>query len=294
MSATNLPEATAEAKIRLQKQICELGLPGELADDIIGHHTLVNYNKGAMVFLQGSPAEVLFYVITGLVKVYCPRSNGTRILIKLAGPGDLVGYADCVDARGRRAQIFEVEALTKSSVALFTREHILKILNTLERTVLLQVIERLNTAWSSMAHWFGTFLAMSFKERLEIVLNELATKFGVRESRGILLTPEMAHADFADMIGSSRPMVTRLMADMTKQGLLLRQGKRFILCDPSANGQIHESGKRAPVSPGGNPLNGASQDGSRAGSSQALARKPVGNRPRLSLAPAAHIKRIVN
>ena len=76
---------------------------------------------------------------------------------------------------------------------------------------------------------------MSFKERLELVFKELARKFGVHDSRGILLTPELAHADFADMIGSSRPMVTRLMANMTKQGLLLRQGKRFILCQPWAN-----------------------------------------------------------
>jgi hypothetical protein len=46
------------------------------------------------------------------------------------------------------------------------------------------------------------------------------------------LTPELVHADFADMIGSSRPMVTRLMAEMTKRGLLLREGKRLILRDP--------------------------------------------------------------
>ncbi len=233
MSTGNLPGVTVEAKTRLQKQICELGLPPEVAEEVIGHHTLVNYNRGATVVQQGSPAEVLFYVISGLLKVYCPRPNGIRILVKLCGPGDVVGYVDYVDAKGHHAQIFEVEALTKSSVALFTREHILKILSRLEQPVLLRAIERLNTAWSSMAQWFGTFLGMSFKERLEVVLSELAMKFGVRDSRGILITPELAHADFADMIGSSRPMVTRLMAEMSKEGRLLREGKRLILCDPS-------------------------------------------------------------
>ena len=100
MSATNLAKANPEAKANLQRQIREFGLPPELAQDIIDHHTLLNYNKGAMVVLQGSPADVLFYVITGLVKVYCPRPDGTRILIELAGPGDFVGYADYVDSRG--------------------------------------------------------------------------------------------------------------------------------------------------------------------------------------------------
>ena len=63
MSAAKLPEAINEAKERLQKQICELRLPSELADDLIGHHTLVNYNKGAMVVLQGSPADVVFCLL---------------------------------------------------------------------------------------------------------------------------------------------------------------------------------------------------------------------------------------
>jgi CRP-like cAMP-binding protein len=229
MGRSNQSDATVEAKTRLRKHIHELGLPPEVAEDILSHHTLMTYNKGATVVLRGSPAEVLFYVVTGLLKVYCPRPNGTRILVKLIGPGDLAGYADYMDARGYRAQIFEIDALTKSSVALFTREHILKILSRLEQSVLLRAIERLNTAWSSMAQWFGTFLGMSFQERLELVLNELAMRFGVRDSRGILLTPELAHADFADMIGSSRPMVTRLIAEMSKRGLLLREGKRLIL-----------------------------------------------------------------
>jgi len=75
---------------------------------------------------------------------------------------------------------------------------------------------------------------MSFRERLEVVLNELGAKFGVRDTRGILLMPELAHADLAEMIGSSRPMVSRLIAEMTEEGLLLRQCKQFILLEALA------------------------------------------------------------
>jgi Crp-like helix-turn-helix domain len=89
-----------------------------------------------------------------------------------------------------------------------------------------------------MALRFVTFLGMSFKERLELVLKDLSSRFGARDTRGILLTPELAHADFADMIGSSRPMVTRLVAEMTNEGLLSRQGKRFVLHEPLADDQV--------------------------------------------------------
>lgn len=247
-----------------------------------------------MVVVQGSPADVVFYVISGLVKVYCPRLDGTRVLIKLAGPGDLVGYADYLDVRGHRAQIFEAQSLTKSSAALLTREHISNILSKLEGPVLLQVIERLNTVWSSMAQWFATFLGMSFKERLELVLRELATKFGVHDSRGVMLTPELAHSDFADMIGSSRPMVTRLMAEMIKQGFLLRQGKRLILCDSPAHHpeRSHESEKSMAAAgpPGTNGLVHDSRTGSPRKSSPTRSSRTFG----LGLAAQANAKRIAH
>src|SRR5258708_10914039 len=233
----NLSETGSEARSRFEMQLGELGIPAKFVDEIMGHHTLVNYNKGSMIFLQGSPADLLFWVFTGLVKVYCPRSDGTRIMVKLAGPGDLIGHVDCIDSRGRRAQVFEVEALTKCSVALFTRDHVIKLLQSLDHAGLLQMIERLNTAWSSMAQWFGTFLGMSFRERLEVVLTELGAKFGVRDTRGGLLMPELAHADLADMIGSSRPMGSRLIAEMTEERFLLRQGKQVILLESFSVGK---------------------------------------------------------
>src|SRR6266852_3818622 len=239
----NPPETATDATRRLEMRLGDFGVPGKFVDEIIGHHTVVNYNKGSMVFLQGSPADVMFLVLAGLVKVYCPRPDGTRILVKLAGPGDLIGHVDYIDSRGRRAQVFEVEALTKCSVALFTREHVIKLLQSLDHAALLQMIERLNTAWSSMAQWFGTFLGMSFRERLEVVLDELGAKFGVRDTRGILLMPELAHADLADMIGSSRPMVSRLIAEMTEERFLLRQGKQFILLESFSVGKSDSPGQ---------------------------------------------------
>jgi len=81
-------EPATDATRRLEMRLGDFGIPGKFTDEIIDHHTVVNYNKGSMVSLQGSPADVMFWVLAGLVKVYCPRPDGTRILVKLAGPGE--------------------------------------------------------------------------------------------------------------------------------------------------------------------------------------------------------------
>jgi CRP/FNR family transcriptional regulator, cyclic AMP receptor protein len=238
----NAADLAIEAKFRLESQLLDFQVPPKFIEDAVDHHTLVKYDKGAVVFSQGSPADLVYWVVAGLVKVYAPRPDGNRILIKLAGLGDIVGHVDYLDQRGRHAQVFEVEALTKCSVALLTREYVLKLLGSLDHASLLALIQRLNTAWSSLAQWFATFLGMSFRERLEVTFRELGAKFGISDSRGVLLMPELSHADLADMIGSSRPMVSRLITDMTEEKLLSRQGKQFVLHRSLANEKSQEDG----------------------------------------------------
>jgi hypothetical protein len=87
----------------------------------------------------------------------------------------------------------------------------------------------MNTAWSSWVGAFASFLGLSFRDRLELVMRELGTKFGIQDKEGILLGLDPAHADLAEMIGSSRPMVSRLMSELISEGEIGRPGKRYIL-----------------------------------------------------------------
>src|SRR5579875_1943191 len=219
----------AQGQNRLLMLLEQCGLPKQAISALVGRHTLVRYPKGSPLFLQGSPADVIFAVFSGLVKVYCPRAEGSRILVELAGPGDLVAYADFLDGSSQRSQVFEAHALTSCSVALFTRQHVLKMLRGLDQAVLLRLLERVNSLWSAVVHRYAMFLSMSLRERLEMVLADLGARFGVNDSRGILLTPELAQEELAEMIGSARPMVSKLLTEMSERGVIARQGRRYVL-----------------------------------------------------------------
>jgi hypothetical protein len=62
-----------------------------------------------------------------------------------------------------------------------------------------------------------------------MVLADLGSRFGVQEARGILLTPELAQEELAEMIGSSRPMVSKLLGEMAERSMIACQGRRYIL-----------------------------------------------------------------
>jgi len=222
-------QITAQAQEKLTARLLSLGMPRPAATTLLERHMLLRYPKGAELFTKGSPADVVFAVISGVVKVVSVRPGSDRVLVELAGTGDLVGYADFADTRGERSQLFGAQALTNSCVALFTRHHIAEVLKGLDPETLIKIASALNTMWSSVTYRYASFLGMSLRKRLEFVLNELAERFGLPDARGTLLLPELAQEELAEMIGSSRPMVSKLLTEMTARGMLIRSGRRHIL-----------------------------------------------------------------
>jgi biotin operon repressor len=67
--------------------------------------------------------------------------------------------------------------------------------------------------------------------------------------------PELSHDDLAEMIGSSRPMVSKLIADMSKEGSLVRgEKRRYILrAQPERATAIRPRDLRARVAPNAGP-----------------------------------------
>ncbi len=182
-----------------------------------------------MVFMEGSPGDLFGCVLAGYVKVYCNTANGLRVLARLSGPGEIIGYADAEDDKGRRSKIFETQTLSKCSIALFTRERAVRLLRSLDPEQAIELYQTLNSFWSATLHWWTSFLGLPFEQRLEVVLSDLGRRAGVTDNRGTLIIPELSQADLAEMIASSRPLVSRLLNEMEERGLVQRRGKQYLL-----------------------------------------------------------------
>ena len=221
--------ACEEGYAKLRGNFGRWRVPNTIIDDLVDHRSAVSYPRGAMVFLEGSPGDLFGCVLAGYVKVYCNSANGARVLARLAGPGDIIGYADAEDCKGRRSKIFETQALTKCSVALFTRERAVRLLRSLEPDQAIELYQTLNSFWSLTLHWWTSFLGLPFQQRLEVVFADLARRVGVHDNRGTLIIPELSQADLAEMIASSRPLVSRLLNEMEERGLVQRRGKQYLL-----------------------------------------------------------------
>jgi len=226
---TNLSRQHEEAFTMLRGSLSHLNLPMDLVDELIERHIAVSFEKGALAFCEGNTDGMLACILSGYVNVYCPVGDGNRTLVRMAGPGEVIGYSDYVDEKGRHARMFEAQVASKCTLALFSRDHVERLLAGLPPDALISVVASLNTFLSENLRRFVTLLNLPFWDRLTIVMGDLAKRAGVRDSEGIILIPEIGHEDLAEMIGCSRPMVSRLIAEMVESGLLARRGKQYVL-----------------------------------------------------------------
>jgi CRP-like cAMP-binding protein len=198
------------------------------------------------------PPTVVFVVLSGIVKIYCARLGAARTLVELAGPGDLAGYADFSEKSRERSQLFDAEALTNSCVALITRDHVLHVLRKLEPDLILTLAENVNSLWAAAVYRYARFLGMTLRERLDVIFAEMAERFGVTDARGILITPELEQEGLAEMIGGSRPMVSKLLMEMKREGVIAREGKHYIVAKSGEARPVDDRTQGAPPRPDAN------------------------------------------
>jgi CRP-like cAMP-binding protein len=224
------------------------GIPEETARELTKNHSELSYSSGKLIFSQGSPADIVLWVVKGVVREVCPNPNGTQTLVRLATVGDILGLADRLNDKGQWERRFEAWAASECVLGIVTRDHVRNLLKNMKPEELLTLSERMNSAAAEWVQYYATFLGLSYRERIGMVMAELGRKFGVPDSDGILLTFEPTHSDLAEMIGSSRPVVGRVLTEMIEDGEIGRRERKYILL---SGGAIEAAVKEVPRIPNG-------------------------------------------
>src|ERR1700722_8736396 len=159
---TNLSHQHEEGFTILRASLSGLKLPLDLVDEVIERHIAVAFEKGALPFCEGNTDGMIACILSGYVKVYCPVGDGNRTLVRMAGPGEIIGYSDYIDEKGRHARMFEAQGDTKFPRALFRRDHITRLLSGLPSDALVSIVASLNTFWSENLRRFATLLNLPF------------------------------------------------------------------------------------------------------------------------------------
>src|ERR1700737_1018869 len=75
--------------------------PKSFLAKVNGGHSLSTYRAGQVVYSQGDPADSVFYIQTGKIKVTVVSEQGKEAVVAMQGAGDFFGEG-CLSGQPRR------------------------------------------------------------------------------------------------------------------------------------------------------------------------------------------------
>ncbi|MEA5567355.1 Crp/Fnr family transcriptional regulator [Anabaena sp. UHCC 0399] len=153
----------------------------------------------------------LWQIDTGFVRTVTYQENGTTVALGLWGSGDIVGRTLS------KLEPYQMECLTKVEARILpleewsdSTETLLAHIQQSEELMVIRSYKKVETMLLKLLAW-------------------LSQRFGLEVEKGRLIDMRLTHEDLADMIGSTRVTVTRILGQFEQEGLIDRQSLNRII-----------------------------------------------------------------
>ena len=182
--------------------------------------TLVDLQKGQSVFSQGDPADSIFYIQRGKIRLTIVSSGGKEATIALLGVRDFLGE-DCI-ANAHPLRMATATAITEGAVLKINKKEMVSALH--EQHALSDIfVAYLLSRNTRIQEDLVDQLFNSSEKRLARALLLLA-QFG-KEGTQETIIPKISQETLAEMVGTTRSQVSFFMNRFRKLGFIEYNGK---------------------------------------------------------------------
>lgn len=184
-----------------------------LADLALCHE----YPKNNILSYRGDPSGSVFLVVRGRVKIILTNDEGREVIVALLGPGGIFGLTPALDGG---EQLCNAVTIERSSIARFKGASFIRWTDG-SPGARLALVRELSRQIRELSQKIGEHALMSTRDRLLLTLLEIAEEEGEQEPDGTRVAfTRPTHRELANRIGSSREVVSRLLAELRDSDLL--------------------------------------------------------------------------
>ena len=225
-----------------------VGWPADTVARIVRFAHVVSYEKGATIFRAGQSTDLLYVLVSGDVRLYYGAVGGERLLVSFVRGGEIFGATNfhAPDAqREHLQQVFTAETGSRSKVAILEQARVAHLLHGLPAPELARIVQGVDSRWMALSCRLLTFLTQDVRTRLAYAIGEIANSFGIPDARGRLIPLRLSHEDFAELVGASRPTVSKQLKQMAQLGIFTKANGRYILARADTLAAIGHGHERA-------------------------------------------------
>jgi CRP/FNR family transcriptional regulator len=213
--------AAAQANLTLLEVI--RGLNGSSVEPI---------ERGKTIFFPGDPAERVYLIRRGAVRLSRVYESGEEITVALLRENSLFGVLSLLTGQ-RSDRFYHAIAFTRVEMVSAPAGSVRKAIED-DASVGLLLLQGLSSRILQTETMIETLTHRDMSSRLVSFLLVLCRDFGVPGNTGITIDLRLSHQAIAEAIGSTRVTITRLLGDLRQDGLLQIDRKKITVFDPIA------------------------------------------------------------
>jgi CRP/FNR family transcriptional regulator len=186
--------------------------------------------RGEIILLEGEPAEVLYFVVSGAVKVFQTSATGKEQILQIVRPGESFNDVPVFDdglspASAQAMGPVVLYGIRKSNLIAVLQHHPQVALNAIKVLA------------SRIRHFMSLVEDLSFKNVTGRVAKILLDYASDGKGPGLRLTQQ----EMAAIAGTAREVVSRSLKTLVEEGVIRLERHRIVIADKGTLNKIMET-----------------------------------------------------
>jgi len=206
------------------------GLDDEQLDAIALVTITRRFDKHQVIILAEEEGDALFIISSGQVKVSIVSADGREVILSLLGTGSVFGELSLLDGKPRSANVVTTE---NTDLYMLRRSDFLQLVYKVPQ-IAVGLLAELAARLRKTDRKIGGLALLDVTSRISETLLQLADEHGTETDDGVLLKGRPTHQQIANMSGTTRETVSRVLKRLEKQGYVSTEGRTITI--------VHERG----------------------------------------------------
>lgn len=189
------------------------------------------YPPGAVLFGEGDLPRGVFILCSGRAKVATSSTEGKTLIMRIAEPGEILGISAALNGKPYEVS---AETMTPAQLTFIKRNDFLRLLQS-NAELCLNAVRQLSAKYHAAQREIRSLgLAHTTSEKLAHLLLEWCDAHGTPTRRGTRVQVLYTHEQIAQMIGSTRETVTRVLAELRHGEIIEVLGPNIVVLNRPA------------------------------------------------------------
>ncbi len=191
----------------------------EKAQDTV-HPFCSSLDRYAVIFSEGSYPKGVFYIHTGIVKVYKHGNQGKEQIIQIFKSGDLLGFRAMLSEKNYNVH---AQCLEKTEICFISKKDFMTYLDS-NPSIRNELIRGLSMELQDRADYLTDMAQKSVKQRTAMSLVVLHDIYNEKEIN-------LSRDDLANLVGTATETLIRLLKEFKKEAIIDVSGRKIKVVD---------------------------------------------------------------